>query len=97
MKVIFSESDKTQEQLRRRMDRFDSVICEYCRHYKKSVETVAEKVGCSTASLWRYRTQAESFRRAPLDVISGCLKLANASNEDIRLVLGLPTGQHDGE
>lgn len=95
MKVIFSESDKEQEKLRQRMDRFDSVLCEYCRYYRKSVETVAQKVGCSTASLWRYRTQVESFRKAPLDVIANCLRMANVSNQDLRFILGLPTGQHD--
>lgn len=97
MKVIFSEGEKEQEKLRQRMDRFDSLVCEYCRHYRKSVEQVAQKVGCSTASLWRYRTQVESFRKAPLDVVANCLKLMNVSNQDLRYILGLPTGQHDGE
>ena len=95
MKNTFSESDKQREQLRKRMDRFDSIVCEYCRYYRKSVETVAQKFGCSTASLWRYRTQVDSFRKAPLDVVYGCLKLANVSNQDLRYILGLPTGQHD--
>ena len=97
MKVIFSEENKEQEKLRQRMDRFDSLICEYCRHYRKSVESVAERVGCSTASLWRYRTQVESFRKAPLDIVSVCLRLSNVSNEDLRFIMGLPTGQHDGD
>ena len=97
MKVIFSEENKEQEKLRQRMDRFDSMICEYCRHYRKSVESVAERVGCSTASLWRYRTQVESFRKAPLDIVSVCLRLSNVSNEDLRFIMGLPTGQHDGD
>lgn len=97
MKVMFSESDREREKIRQRMDRFDSLICEYCRHYRKSVEQVAQKVGCSTASLWRYRTQIESFRKAPLDVVAVCLRLSNVSNEDLRFIMGLPTGQHDGE
>jgi len=95
MKVIFSEGNNEQEKLRQRMDRFDAVLCEYCRKYRKSVEQVAQKVGCSTASLWRYRTQVESFRKAPLDVVANCLKLTNVSNQDLRFILGLPTGQHD--
>lgn len=90
MKVIFSDEEK-------RMDRFDAILCEYCRRYKKSVEAVAQKAGCSTASLWRYRTQVESFRRAPLDVIANCLRLANVSNQDLRYILGLPTGKADNE
>ena len=95
MKVIFSEGNNEQEKLRQRMDRFDAVLCEYCRKYRKSVEQVAQKVGCSTASLWRYRTQVESFRKAPLDVVANCLRMANVSNQDLRYILGLPTGQHD--
>lgn len=97
MKKTFLESDKEQEQLRRRMDRFDSIVCEYCRHYRKSVEQLAQRVGCSTASLWRYRTQVDSFCKAPLDVIAGCLRVANVSNVDLRYILGLPTGQRNGE
>ena len=97
MRNILSESDKQQEQLRRRMDRFDAIVCEYCRHYRKSVEQMAERVGCSTASLWRYRTQVDAFRKAPLDVVAICLRLSNVSNEDLRFIMGLPTGQHDGE
>jgi len=90
MKVIFSDEEK-------RMDRFDAILCEYCRHYKKSVETVAEKAGCSTASLWRYRTHVESFRKAPLWVIANCLRLTNVSNQDLRYILGLPTGSAENE
>lgn len=88
MKNVNSEDEK-------RMDRFDSVVCEYCRYYRKSVEYVAQKVGCSTPSLWRYRTQVESFKKAPLDVVCGCLRLANVSNENLRYILGLPTGKAD--
>ena len=90
MKGAFSEEEK-------RMDRFDAVICEYCRHNKKTVEYLAEKTGCSPASLWRYRTQVDSFHKAPLFVISGCLRMVNVSNVDLRYILGLPTGQRDGE
>lgn len=97
MKVIFSEGEKEREKLQLRMDRFDAVLCEYCRKYRKSVEQVAQKVGCSTASLWRYRTQIESFRKAPLDVVANCFKLMNISNHDLRFILGLPTGKADEE
>lgn len=90
MKVIFSDEEK-------RMDRFDAILCEYCRHYRKSVEMVAQKAGCSTASLWRYRTQVESFRKAPLGVIANCLRLTNVSNQDLRYILGLPTGKAENE
>lgn len=93
MKMTFLDNDKELALLEKRMDRFDSIIHEYCRHYRKSVESLAEKVGCSTASLWRYRTQVDSFKKAPFDIICKCLKIANVSNENLRYILGLPTGK----
>lgn len=92
MKLIFSESDRKQEKLRQRMDRFDAIVCEYCRHNRKSVEELSEKLGCSSASLWRYRTKVKSFEKMPLEVAAGCFRLSSASNQDIRYILGLPTG-----
>ena len=86
MKVIFSDDEK-------RMDKFDAMICEYLRSNRKSVEYLAEKVGCNPSSLWRYRRRVEYFRKAPIDVIAGCMRMANASNETIRYILGLPTGK----
>ena len=81
--------------MERRMDRFDSVVKEYLRANRKTVDYLAEKVGCSSATLWRYRTQIVSFERAHLSVIASCLRMANASNETIRYILGLPTGKAD--
>ncbi len=92
MKKIFSESEREQEKTRQRMDRFDAIVCEYCRKYRKTVDDVTERVGCSPASLWRYRTQTDSFRKIPLYVLAGCLRLANVSNQDLRFILGLPVG-----
>ena len=92
MKLIFSESDRELDKLRQRMDRFDAIICEYCRHNRKSVEELSEKLGCSSASLWRYRTQVKSFEKMPLGVAAGCFRLSNVSNRDLRFILGLPTG-----
>lgn len=86
MKVIFSDDEK-------RMDKFDSMICEYLRSNRKSVEYLAEKVGCNPSSLWRYRRRVEYFRKAPISVIAGCMRVANASNDTIRYILGLPTGK----
>lgn len=86
MKVIFSDDEK-------RMDKFDAMICEYLRSNRKSVEYLAEKVGCNPSSLWRYRRRVEYFRKAPINVIAGCMRMANASNDTIRYILGLPTGK----
>ena len=90
MKNVFSDEEK-------RMDRFDAVIHEYLRSNRKSIEYLAEKVGCNPSSLWRYRRKVEYFRRAPLSVVANCLRMANVSNQDLRYILGLPTGQHDGD
>ena len=77
------------------MDCFDSVVHEYLRANRKTVEYLAEKAGCNASSLWRYRNRVDAFRRMPLDVLSICLRQANASNENIRYILGLPTGKDD--
>lgn len=90
MKNIFSDEEK-------RMDRFDAVINEYLRSNRKTVEYLANKVGCDPSSLWRYRRKVGYFRKAPLSVVANCLRMANVSNHDLRYILGLPTGQHDGE
>ena len=77
----------------RRMDRFDSLIKEYLRAKQKTIDYLADQVGCNTSTLWRYRKKVEYFTQAPLDVVAGCLRFANASNEDLRYILGLPTGK----
>ena len=79
----------------KRMDRFDSVINEYLRSRRKTVEYLAEQIGCDPSTLWRYRRKVEYFKRAPLDVVANCLRLANVSNENLRYILGLPTGKQD--
>lgn len=93
MKVIFSEWEKEQKKLQRRMDEFDRLVCEYLRANRKTTEYLAEKVGCDKSSLWRYRRREQYFKTAPFDVICRCLRMANASNEQIRIICGLPTGQ----
>lgn len=85
--------DEKYDQTKKRMDRFDRLVRDYLRTYRKSVDILAKKINCSPASLWRYRNHVESFERAPFDVICSCLRLFNASNEDLRYILGLPTGK----
>lgn len=77
----------------KRMDRFDSIIHEYLRAKRRTVEYLAEQAGCDPSTLWRYRKRVEYFRRAPIDVIAVCLRFANVSNEDLRYILDLPTGK----
>lgn len=83
--------------LEKRMDRFDAVISEYLRSRRKTVEYLADQVGCDPSTLWRYRTKTKYFSKAPLDVVASCLRLANVSNENLRYILGLPTGKAEDE
>ena len=83
--MIFSD-------LERRRDRFDRVVSEYLRSSRKTTEYLSEKVGCSLTSLWRYRYTTQGFQKMPIDIFAGCAKQANISNEDLRFILGLPTG-----
>jgi len=90
--TTFTEDEKALE---KRMDRFDSVVSEYLRKNRRTIEYLAQRAGISPASLWRYRTHVLAFRKAPLDAICICLRLANVSNENLRYILGLPTGKSD--
>jgi len=89
MKVIFSEKDREEERLRKRMDRFDSVVHEYLRANRKTVEDLCMRIGCDPSSLWRYRRKIEYFKKAPLNIVCSCLRIANVSNENLRYILGL--------
>lgn len=89
-----SEYDRSIESAKRRMDRFDAIIHEYLRINRKTIGYLSEKVGCSPSSLWRYSRRLEYFQKAPFAVIAGVLRMANVSNEDLRFILGLPTGGH---
>lgn len=82
-------------EIERRMDRFDRVIHEYLRSNRKTVEYLAEKVGCAPSSLWRYSRRTEYFRKVPLDILAGVFRMSNVSNEDLRYILGLPTGKNE--
>lgn len=82
-------------EIEKRMDRFDAVLSEYLRSKRKTVEYLASQVGCDPSSLWRYRRREEYFKRAPLDVVSSCLRITNVSNENLRYILGLPLGKQD--
>lgn len=79
----------------KRMDKFDAMIVEYLRSNRKTVEYLADKVGCDPSSLWRYRRKTEYFAKMPLNVVGGCMRMSNASNETIRYILGLPTGHEN--
>ena len=90
---MIKEIDKATK----RMDRLDAIIHEYLRANRKTVDYLSEKVGCAPSTLWRYSRREACFRKMPLDILAGVCRMANVSNEDLRYILGLPTGKADEE
>ena len=85
-----------ENHLTKQADCFDALVVEYMRvHRRLTLEELAEKLGCSVSSLWRYRRDAKSFARMPFCVIYNFAKLSNMSNRDLRKVCGLPLGIPD--
>ena len=82
-------------EINKRMGRFDKIIHEYLRSNRRTMEYLSEKVGCAPSSLWRYSRRVEYFRKVPLDILAGVFRMANVSNEDMRYILGLPTGKNN--
>ena len=95
LKEIASIMKVSDEEKRR--DRFDRVVSEYLRSNRKTTEYLSEKAGCSLTSLWRYRYTLQGFQKMPLDIFANCVRYANISNEDLRYILGLPTGLKNDE
>lgn len=78
--------------LKKRMDRFDSVVVEYKRrHPKQTMSDICSKLGCDPSTLWRYRRDEVAFKDAKFDVICGMLRMANVSNETLRYICGWST------
>ena len=88
-------SDREIDKTKKRMDRLDAVIHEYLRSQRKTMDYISEKLGCAPSTLWRYSRRVECFRKMPLDIFGGICRYANVSNEDLRYILGLPTGKAD--
>ena len=88
-KVILTEEAKRTEKLAKRMDRFDSVVNEYLRVNHYTTADLAFQLGINPSTLWRYRKRPEYFAKAPFDVISNALRLANCNNETLRYICGL--------
>ena len=81
--------ERDLENLKRRMERFDTVVYDYLRRSHKTVVELAKIAGCAPSSLWRFRRKPEDFQKAPFEVICTCLRLANASSENVRFIIGL--------
>lgn len=88
-KVILTEEAKRTEKLVKRMDRFDSVVNEYLRVNHYTTADLAFQLGINPSTLWRYRKRPEYFAKAPFDVVSNALRLANCNNETLRYICGL--------
>jgi transcriptional regulator with XRE-family HTH domain len=88
-KILLTERDRQTESLRRRMDKFDSVCTEYMRKYRVTTEKLADRIGTTPSTLWRYRNRVESFESASFATVTAALKLANVSNETLRYICGL--------
>ena len=88
-KVILTEEAKRTEKLAKRMDRFDSVVNEYLRANHYTTSDLAFQLGIDPSTLWRYRKRPEYFAKAPFDIVSNALRLANCNNETLRYICGL--------
>lgn len=88
-KVILTMEQHNKEKLIRRMDKFDSVITEYLRATGFTTDELSARLGVSKSTLWRYRSHADSFEKAPFGVITQALHLANCTNETLRYICGI--------
>lgn len=88
-KIILTNEQKQEEKMAKRMDKFDSVVTEYLRSTGFTTDELSTKLGVSTSTLWRYRNQTGAFAKAPFDVITTVLRLANCTNDVLRYVCGL--------
>lgn len=88
-RVYLTNESKEQDRLARRMDKFDSVMTEYLRSSGFTTEELAGMLGISTSTLWRYRTHAKAFEKAPFGVITRAMNLANCNNELLRYICGM--------
>ena len=88
-KCLISEEAKRTDKLAKRMDRFDSVVNEYLRAHHYTTGDLAFQLGINCSTLWRYRKRVDSFAKAPFDVITKALQLANCTNETLRYICGL--------
>ena len=88
-KVLLTEEAKRTDKLAKRMDRFDSVVNEYLRANHYTTADLAFQLGINPSTLWRYRKRPEYFSKAPFDVVSNALRLANCNNETLRYICGL--------
>ena len=88
-KIVLTEKQKNKEKILKRMDKFDSIVTEYLRATGFTTDQLSARIGISKSTLWRYRTHADSFSKAPFTVITAILSLTNCSNETLRYICGI--------
>ena len=88
-KVLLTEEAKRTDKLAKRMDRFDSVVNEYLRANHYTTADLAFQLGINPSTLWRYRKRPEYFAKAPFEVVSRAMQLANCNNETLRYICGM--------
>ena len=88
-KIDLTSEQRNKEKLIRRMDKFDSVITEYLRATGFTTDELSTRLGVSKSTLWRYRSHADSFAKAPFGVITNALHLANCPNDVLRYICGI--------
>lgn len=88
-KIVLTEEQRKREKILKRMDKFDSIVTEYLRATGFTTDQLSARIGISKSTLWRYRTHADSFSKAPFTVITAILSLTNCSNETLRYICGI--------
>lgn len=88
-KIVLTEEQRKKEKILKRMDKFDSIVTEYLRATGFTTDQLSARIGISKSTLWRYRTHADSFSKAPFTVITAILSLTNCSNETLRYICGI--------
>ncbi len=87
-KVYLNVKEQDRAKLERRMDRFDSVVTEYLRKNKYTINDLAFQVQINPSSLWRWRTKPQYFYVAPFGIITKILQIAGCSSESLRYICG---------
>lgn len=84
-----TEDVRKEVLLAKRMDKFDSIVCEYLRSSHYTIADLCYELGIDPSTLWRYRNKVESFEQAPFVIITRVCQLAKCTTEILRYVCGM--------
>lgn len=88
-RVYITEESRNDRQLLKRMDKFDSIVCEYLRSTNFTTSDLAYELGIDTSTLWRYRKKVDSFALAPFVIVTRVCQLAKCTTETLRYICGM--------